>query len=308
MPRADYSIRGPGIAHGITATPFDAGAVLLGSPTVAGGSGSITHGFQVTDTNTGVTAYFDSGLGRNLTLSDLTVHTGAVSASDFVSNGGTISKRDFRGGFRMDRSNVTFVACRFVGGVSCFWSGVHNPATFNWCSMVEPSSSTASDEAINYQDYTAYRCNLSGGSDGAKINGGVTMTECFVRTKSQSAADHNDGLQSVGSYTGNTILRCNIDVRPVNGGGGVNRAIFIADASSGTQVIRDNYLQGGNGSALSCFENSTYRVTGNWFLSGSVTSGTYADRAVIPQSNILEWSGNVVVNSSGTTLSTVAIP
>ena len=48
-------------------------------------TGTITHGRQITAQNTGHTAYFDAGLGRNVLDSDLIVHTGLVSVSDFVS-------------------------------------------------------------------------------------------------------------------------------------------------------------------------------------------------------------------------------
>src|SRR5688500_7958762 len=70
------------------------------------------HGRSITADNTGHTAYFDTGLGRNVTDGDMTVHSGLVSASDFVANGGSISKHHFQGGLIIDRDNVTFTACR----------------------------------------------------------------------------------------------------------------------------------------------------------------------------------------------------
>jgi hypothetical protein len=263
-----------------------------------------THGRDITASNTGHTSYFDSGLGRTVVDGDLTVHNGPVSLSDFVANNGTITKRWFKGGLQMDRTGVTLIACRWTGSVSGYYGGAHNPFTLNYCT-IDTDAGAAQDDGIHYQDYSATRCRIGGSSDGCKTNGGVTLTECFIRTKGQDSADHNDGTQSVGSYTGNNIIRCNVDCRPTNGTGAPNAALFVADSSSGLQTWQDNWVAGG-GYVLRCYENSTYVVTGNDVLDASWVFGP-ADRAVIPQSN-LTWSNNRIVNAGGGLVSTLAAP
>src|SRR4051812_11956493 len=51
---------------------------------VGGSSGAITHGSQITTANTGYGAYFDTSLGRNLQLSDLTVVAGTHYLTDYT--------------------------------------------------------------------------------------------------------------------------------------------------------------------------------------------------------------------------------
>jgi hypothetical protein len=279
-------------------------------PTTPAG-GTITHGFQITAANTGHTAYLDPTLGRLVTDADLTVHTGLVSLSDFVGNGGTLTRHWFKGGLQFDRSNVTLTACRFDGGIAGYYSGTHYPFTVNWCTSDTPGG--PGDDAIHFQDYTAYRCRLGGNSDGGKFNGGCTITECYVRCEMASADDHNDGFQAVGSYKGNTVTRCNIDCRPTNGiipggSGGPNAALFVADGSTGLHVWTDNFLAGG-GYVMRCYDGTTYNVQGNWILDQSWGFGP-VDRAVIPQSN-LTWGTvrpNLVVTSAGAQVSVVAAP
>lgn len=281
------------------------GTGVVRAPVAAGGSGgAITHGREMTAVNTGHTAYFDSGLGRNVVDGDLTVHNSTMAASDFGANGVTITKRWFKSGLVMDRTNVTLTACRFDEGVSGYYSGTHRQFTLNWCTVDPPGA--AQDDGIHYQDYTAYRCRIGGCSDGAKINGGCTLVECYILVKGQDSADHNDGLQAVGSYTGNTVQRCWIDTRPTNGIGAPNAALFAADSSNGLQIWQDNWLAGG-GYVIRCHEDSTYQVTGNDLLNNSWAFGPVS-RAVIPQSNITAWSNNRIVDGSGNFVSNVSIP
>lgn len=278
-------------------------AAAAGTPTVSIVAVPITHGSQASPSNTGYTAYYDTGLGRTLVQSDLTVHTGLVSLSDFVANGGTITKRWFQGGLIMDRDNVTLVACR-APNFSGYWSGVNHPFTLNWCTVDRPG--TAGDDGINFTNYTAYRCNIGGSSDGAKINGNIVMRECYVRTKSQGGLDHNDGLQNNGGSGPVLIERCNIDVRPVNGGGGVNGAFFSADGMSGTTTLTDNWFAGGQ-YVIRLHENGVYVVNGNQVLNGSwITGVVTAQFAVsVTWANV---SPNVLVDASGNVLSTIAAP
>jgi len=274
--------------------------------TIAEPSGAVAHGREITVANTGHTAFYDSTLGRYVTDSDLTVHNSLVSLSDFVADGGTITRRWFKGGLIIDRTGVTIRACKFDQGVSGYYAGVHRPFALEWCTIDTPGS--AGDDGIHFGDYTAYRCRVGGNSDGAKTNGNVTLTECFIRVEGQDSADHNDGTQNVGGNGPVTIVRCNIDCRPTNGTGAPNAALFCADGASGLQTWHDNWCAGG-GYVLRCYENATYDVQGCEILNGSWVFGAVA-RAVIPSSN-LTWGTlrpNVLVNSSGTVLSTIPAP
>ena len=269
-------------------------------------TGTITHGRQITAQNTGHTAYFDAGLGRNVLDSDLIVHTGLVSVSDFVSAGGTITKRWFKGGLIINRHDVTLRACKVDGGVSGYYSGTHY--RFNLDYVTIDTAGAADDDGIHFQDYTANRCRIGGCSDGAKINGNVTITESYLRCKGQDSGDHNDGLQAVGAYDDCTILRCNIDCRPTNGIGAANAAIMVADGSNGLMTLHDNLLAGG-GYVLRCYENSTYDIQGNDIVNNSWGFGPVA-RAVIPASN-LTWGTvrpNRIVAADGSEVSTISKP
>jgi len=295
------------VANGsVTGVRATASAAAAAPVVIGGGSGSITHGREITASNTGHTAYFDSGLGRTVVDGDLTVHTGLVSLSDFVANGGTITKRWFKGGLIIDRTNVTIRASKFDGGVSGYYSGVHRPFALEWVTIDTPGA--AGDNGIQFQDYTAYRCRVGGNSDGAKTNGNVTLTECYLRVEGQDSADHNDGTQNVGGDGPVNVVRCNIDIRPTNGIGAPNAALFSADNANGLQTWTDNWVAGG-GYVMRLYENGTYDVQGNEILNGSWVFGP-ADRAVIPSTNVT-WGtvrANVLVDSGGTVLSTLSAP
>lgn len=149
---------------------------------------TITHGIQVTTSNTGHDAYFDSVLGRPVQDDDLTVHNSVVYLSDITAAGGTVTKRWFRGGLVMNRHDVTFRACKFDSSVVGYYAGNHYRFALDYVTIDAPGA--AGDDGIRFQDYTAHRCRISGHSDGAKINGNVTITESYIRCKGQSAEDH----------------------------------------------------------------------------------------------------------------------
>lgn len=278
-------------------------AVLTAAPV---GTGPVAHGREITALNTGHTAYIEPTLGRYMNDADLTVHTGLVSVSDFVAAGGTLSKRWFKGGLIIDRNDVTIRGCKFDGGVSGFYSGVHYRFNLDYCTIDTPGA--AQDDGIHYQDYTANRCRIGGSSDGAKTNGNVTLTECYIRCEGQDSADHNDGTQNVGGAGPVTIQRCNIDCRPTNGIGAPNAALFAADGFSGLQTWNDNLVAGG-GYVMRLYENGTYNVQGNDVVDATWVFGPVA-RAVIPATSVT-WGTvrpNRVVTTAGAVVSTLAAP
>lgn len=290
---------------------YSAASTVVTPAAPGAGDGSITHGFQVNTSNVGIGAYIDSALGRTVTNADLVVHTTEVYLGDVTTAGSTLKRHWFKGGLIIDIDNVTFVACRFDHGVSGYWSGIHHPFTVNYCT-VEGTPNPIGYGSLYYQDYTAYRCYIACEMDGLKANGGVTATECYIRCLTASADDHNDGVQSTGSYAGNLIQRCNIDARPLNGSGGgaggPNAALFTADHSNGLHRWYDNYLAGG-GYVIRCYEDATYDVQGNWVLDQSWIYGPAA-RSVIPASDVT-WGtlrNNLTVTSAGSQLSVVGAP
>lgn len=273
-----------------TGSGIDAGSVNAG--------GSI-HGKDISPSNVGYTAYFDTGLGRNLVLGDLTVISGSHIASDFISAGGLMEKKNFTGDLRVDVNNATFRACRFSETAWNFLNGVHaSGTTFEWCSI---DTEVVQDEALKFQGYHAFRCSLTGSSDGVKANGASTiLEECYIRTKG-TTGDHNDGVQNVGGDGSISILRCNIDGSPVNGIGGPNSAVFSADSTSSTvmdMTIEDCLLAcaGTAGGIIGLFDggltpNITYTVTGCYFVRGPIamSRGTTGTTPL----NQITWSNNV---------------
>lgn len=236
--------------------------------------GPITHGDQITTANTGYTAYFDSGLGRNLQLSDLTVIAGTHWISDYLSVGGTLSKKHFTGNVIIDINNVTLSGCLFDSPIAGYLNG--NQATgwtLDYCT-VDPTA--VGDQAVYYQSFTANRCTLVGCSDGAKANGANTIfTECYIRTKMQSALDHNDGIQNVGGNGAVQVIRCNIDGRPIGGSINGNSALFFADGEVGLHTVYDNLLAGGQ-VCFAMYDGGTFNAQGNKFVRGSFQVSSHA--------------------------------
>lgn len=243
-----------------------------------GGTGTITHGDQVTTSNVGYTAYYDAALGRTLQLSDLTPITGEHYISDFAAPGDTLYKMHFGGGTTMDIDNVHFVGCRFDGSVRGYYNGnLTTGWTLDYCTFNPP---VPDSECLVFQGYTATRCIIQGCMDGAKANGGgTTFIECYVRTSAQSSLDHNDGIQNVGGAGPLNVIRCNIDGKPDNaalyGLGDGNSALFLADGETGLQTIHDNLLAGG-GYCVCMYDTGTFDVQGNKFVRGSFSYGTHA--------------------------------
>lgn len=256
-------------------------------------AGSVAHGSQIDTTNTGFIAYYDSTLGRNLTLGDLAiVTTSGVWVSDFTGGtGGTpenpkvVYKKDFQGGLYMDVDNVIVRGCRINGRVVASAGN-----TFEYCTW---NNTAVVDECLAFNSYRAHRCNISGGSDGMKANGGNTIiTECYIRNKAASALDHNDGIQSDRGSGAITVQRCNIDARPIGGGGGTTAAV-LCDTGPGLVTVQDCLLAGGT-YTLMMYDATTWSVTGNQFISDSWVYGPVATGGPgwASASSIVAWSGN----------------
>ena len=297
LPAGTYQFK----VRGTNSAGASAWSALSSVVTVTAGS-SITHGSQINTGNVGFAAYYDPTLGRNVQLSDLQTISGVVAVSDFIGTGGTLSKKNFTGTLLVDVDNVTIRACRFVEVVSGYPANAQGWRV-EWCTW----EAQALDECLHYDGYTAYRCLLQGGSDGAKINGNCELTECYIRVWGLTG-DHNDGVQNYAGSGPVLVQRCNIDCRPVNGGGGPNGALFAADGADGLMTWNDNWVAGGT-YVIRCQENCTYECQGNQVLNNSWVYGP-AMRAIIPASNV-NWGTvrpNTIVDAAGNYVSTLAAP
>lgn len=282
-------VQGPsGGAAGATVQAVRATATATARPPAVSAGGAITHGSQLTQ----------GMVGPRIALSTV---SGSVSASDYGTSGVTISGKHFTGTFTPDVA-CTLVDCRFNQPVD---NQANVTVQLNWCTV---SPTSVGDWCIGPQNVGAYRCLLEGCSDGIRWSGG-DIIECYVRTRLQSAVDHNDGLQAYQAGSGGSLLRNNIDCRPINSSGvqdtsngTTTGAIFIADNSEGTATIRDNYLAGGNG-VLRLHENMFYRVTGNVIVkdSWSSSTGPVSTGSSRPGA-FLEWADNTLTD--GTVLTT----
>lgn len=216
--------------------------------------------------------------------------TGTVLLSRLVPAGGTLARRRITAEVVADVPAI-LVGCELTGGI-------RTPQGFpptgwldlQWCSIVTPGHYAAGEAALGKGRIRAYRCRIAGSADGVRADWGpVELVECHVRVASTGGSDHNDGVQAYGSSGASRILRCNIDCRPVNGGGGPNAAVQWADGAQGSLELRDSLLLGG-GYVLRLHESAVYRVTGNrvgaWAFGPLTTANA-------PATRFLEWAGNV---------------
>lgn len=97
------------------------------------------------------------------------------------------------------------------------------------------------DDGIRGVFFTARRLKIEGFSDGAKVNAGAVVEDCWIRCRAASSADHNDGLQAAGGTGDIRVSYCDIDAETL----GTNAAIFIADFHRGRVTVENCLLAGG---------------------------------------------------------------
>lgn len=235
--------------------------------------------------------------GRDVTLAGTGPAAGGYALADVTSQarasqapGGVFTGKRFRAGLVID-APVKLIGCQ-VDGVLLNYPGGHY-VELEWC-HVEPAP--PGDHAIGYDNFRAYRTRLLGCSDGARMNGGAkgsTLVECYVRCKSQSGSDHNDGTQNYAGSGTVTVERCNISVAGLSG---ANAALFSADNAKGHTVWRDNFLAGG-GYVIRAYEDTSYEVTGNEVVDGSWTFGPA--HVVNPNKRAFVQRDNWIVSAAG---------
>ena len=254
--------------------------------TAPAAQGTITHGSQINTSNTGYLAYVGPA-GQTCTDATLVVYNTKPNASSLGANPFCLWLKQ---GLNVDVP-ITITASRIDQEV--YTNGKR--VVLNWVTV---NTATPQDYAIGPDNFSVYRTQLTGSSDGIRFEQ-ADVVESYVRTKLQSPTDHNDGIQGYLASSGGSILRSNIDCRPVNGTNATTTgAIFMADDSQGTVEIRDNYLLGG-GYTLRLHESMFYRVTGNIIEKNSYEYGPISTTNA-RSGAFLEWSNNKL--SDGTVL------
>jgi hypothetical protein len=283
------------------------GGGRLGPPS----GGAIVGGWQITTANTGYGAYVRASLGRPQTLADLTVVAGTHFLTDFTGGSGgspgnnvVVEGYHFTGDVVFDQPYITMRGCLLDNPTTNFRLGASQVgARLEYC---EVASLTVGAECMHFDSWSAHRCNFGGCSDGAKINGSVDITECYVRVKMAGPDDHNDTLQNVGGNGVVNIRKSNLSVNPVGGlitggTGGPNAVVMSADlavASVFSLNVEDCLLDGTNSVETLRFydggltTNIVYRAAGNRFVrSASAPLGRGASNTT-PTGQIT-WTGNV---------------
>lgn len=251
-------------------------------------TGGITHGQDVTR----------SVVGPRITEFEV-IGPASSSASDFIAPGGTMEGVHFTGTFHPDIES-TYIDCLFD---ERFNNQSSARMTMAHCAV---SPTAVFDWALGPKGVDAELCLFEGCSDGVRFED-MNLLECFIRTRLQSPEDHNDGIQAYLAGSGGSIIRCNIDCRPIDAegvqttdNGTTTGAIFLADSSEGETAVRGNYLAGGNGT-LRLHENMYYRVTDNIVVADTWSSTTGpVSTSASRVGAFLEWADNRL--SDGTPL------
>jgi hypothetical protein len=270
-----------------------------------GGGGGITHGSQITESNTGIEA-------MGLVVSDLETVSGTHFLTDFTGGSGgsagnpkIVEGYNFTGDVLFDQSHITLRGCNLANPTTAFTSGTHKVGVkLEYCTI---SPATVGAECMHFQSWSAFRCKFMGCSDGARIDGGADIqeiVECYIRTTMATANDHNDGLQNVGGSGTVNVRRCNISTVPTTlitgGSGGPNAAIMSADMTAGSVYslnVEDCYLDGtGAVETLRFYDggltpNIQYRAVGNIFKDSASAPVGKGVSNTTPSAQI-KWYGN----------------
>lgn len=174
---------------------------------------------------------------------------GSVSSS---SNGQTITGLSIDGDLIVNHSNVTVTNTRIKGRV------INNGGNLVMRDVdigpdTCPGSSNGGYRLIANAGYSLTRAHLhNNAADLVHMGGGgnITIQDSLINKGCYYAGDHLDAIQfyDPGGVVTATIQHSSIDVRPSNGGGFGNAAIFWADfPGAGSRLnIYNNYLAGGN--------------------------------------------------------------
>jgi hypothetical protein len=287
--------------------------------------GEITHGEQVTTTNTGW-----QGLG--LTVGQLTP-SGSVTTS---SDGQLLQFLDINGQVNVNHDNVTIRGCRITvpvnvhavkvnfhagsttagaGGLQLEFCELRGPTSGSNLFGVHAIRNTPSTEGVN----VVHRCYIHELGHTTHISGGWELTENYMRTGPVVAAQHNDGVfcaKAPDSHQPSLAIRRNRIIMATEDGSAVGgtAAVFLNTGSGDIHDVdvEDNWLQcsGESWGVRLGTQNfdflGTTTITGNWFVQGWPPSNPGPESAIsIETPSTVVRSGNRFVDIDGNDLGPV---
>lgn len=246
----------------------------------------VTHGKQLTSSNTGIPA------GTTLTTSNIGTAEITAGATNTIFNPTSFCI--------ITADNQTFTRCRFLKGTIVV---IGNGNTFNNCEFPESMSLSSSNNDTFYRCRThtaaADLCDITGDQGPAPLDQcrNVQFTECLFDNSLAQAGDHADGMQIRGS-DGLSLVRCRIDMGVQIEGHWKNAALFPQPANGGNANMSmvDSYLNGGGFMFYLTDISGTAVFTGNRF--GPDLDFGY----VLNETNFVPtaWSSNVVDATNAT--------
>ncbi|MFT5200716.1 MAG: hypothetical protein ACI9C1_000080 [Candidatus Aldehydirespiratoraceae bacterium] len=248
------------------------------------GSGSNVVSLGLNETNTGLVGGQNAGkcstsirqFNGNITIND-----SWLAANNAGSK--TLTNFDVNGSIVIRTNNVT-LRCGSVSGSANYT--VDNQASgtvLEWFHIYGSSDG----KALLGGNYTAYRCDISGGEDSVHINtGAVTITECYIHDQNYIGNDpHPDAIQATsgGTVENVTVIRSKL----TSFYKAPNAALQINVANSFS--ITDSYLWGGLYSILGDPGNPGV-VTNNYFAWGAAKFGAIGGVSTTRSGNVWwEW-------------------
>lgn len=253
-------------------------------------------------TNTGYSAVYDAGLGRNVQLSDLTLYTGSLTFT-----GGTFFRQHIIGKVTINAA-TTFQQCLFEGGAgssgktgSYMFSGSGKPTMVD-CEIngmgqsgpdASPYPSGYGFESIFHtgMSYSLTRCNVYGSTDILKQGNGCYVGYSWLHGNvhyysAPQQGTHSDHFQpATGSLNDFTMEYCTL---------GTPKSVVMVAGSDWTQyeqIINCGHIQlGAFNSGATCLGlvmrynyandgNRSFQGSGN---SAATISGTFQGNRVGP--------------------------
>lgn len=241
------------------------------------------------------------------------VSLSSVGSQASISNGQTISGLNINGNLTINHSNVIVTNTRITGRVINNASGlVMRDVDIGPDSC--PASSNGGNRLIGNAGYTLIRAHLhNNGADLVHMGGGgnVLIQDSLINKACFYSSDHLDAIQfyDPGGVLNATLQHNYIDIRPTNGGGFGNAAIFWADfPGSGSRLnVYNNMLIGGNytfyGLDAHAGSGVIIDVANNRFLRNAYNYGPCAlsNSVVYNGTSGVIWNGNAF--SDGGTIS-----
>lgn len=232
------------------------------------------------------------------------VSLSSVSGYASTGSGQTISGLEISGNLTINHNNVTVTNSRIKGRVVNNASGlIMRDVDIGPDSC--PSSSNGGSRLISNAGYTLIRAHLhNNGADLVHLGGGddVLIQDSLINNACFYASDHLDAIQfyDPGGVLSATLQHNYIDIRPVNGGGFGNAAIFWADfPGSGSRLnVYNNMLIGGNytlyGLDAHASSGVVIDVSGNRFLRNQYNYGPCALSNSVPYNGTsgVIWNNN----------------